>query len=228
MGYLKVVLTGHKSNGGYLTIMKPNMSYDQQKSAEKKLYDGDEIYIPNGPQTLRLDPVGLSKRYDVQRNLLQKKQAYEYSNNVSGRRWDEYYNAAADADNLPSPWETTLDITQNTVVTLTVNSDYNGRILGSPNFAVAVLSSDEIQEISSRIEAKEEENRKWQEERAKKREEEYRIREEDRKNRKKKSLIIWGVVILACVCGIRIFDAQIPLLIGLGVGIWRFIAAIRR
>lgn len=36
MGYLKVVLGGHKTNGGKLTVMKPHMSVLAKQAAEKK------------------------------------------------------------------------------------------------------------------------------------------------------------------------------------------------
>lgn len=212
MAYIKVVLSGHKSNGGYLTIMKPNMDYYALRAAEKKLHDDDIIYLPNGPQTIRIDAEGIEKRYSVQSELNWRKSRATGSQ-YSESKFNRYFEAAKAADALQQPWETTIEVTSKTLVTVTINSDYNGRILGSPNFDVEELSYEEYEKLNAIEEKRQEEEEKIQEENT-------RIYEENESKRKKKTrirtAIIWGLLSLFCISGVlTIKDVAFIYVIGL-------------
>lgn len=199
MGYLKVVVTGHSKSGGYITIMRPNMDYATLKREQKGIWNGNEFELSNGPQTIRYDSIGVSEREKVKLNLIEKKNSFNHNVNqyTTNRRFNEYYDAAAAADNLPKMVETTFDnITYNTLVTLSVSTDYNGRVVGSPNYTISFLSDEEVKE-------KEEHFRRKKEVEARAREERAKAREEERKEMKKKivtkyviATVIWLVIAL--------------------------------
>ena len=171
------------------------MDYYALKSAEKKLRDGDLIYLPSGPQTIRIDPEGMEKRHDVYSELEWRKQRATGSQ-YSESKFNRYFDAAKAADNLQQPWESTIDVSYDTLVTITIRSDYNGKILGVPRFDVSEVSSAEmktLKDTKKRKDAAEEaERKKREQERAE------RKAEEDRKGRIK-AAIIWGILGIICL-----------------------------
>lgn len=147
MGLIKVRLEGHKKNGGYLTIMRPNMDETALRMGESKLTDGYWRYIQNGPQTVRFDSVGFEKRKDVFMESRRARDNYRYGNSVAGKSFDRYLDAICSEAGLPNYVEYTFNVEDKTLLTVVVTSDYNGKIIGNPEFIVTTMSDEEIKEF---------------------------------------------------------------------------------
>ncbi len=211
MGYLKVVVNGHKTAAGFVTIMRPNMSSEALLRAEKPIRDGTEMLLGNGPQTIRYDSIGMAVRGNVKRNFYEKKQKFNYNTNqyTAGYKFEEYYDAAVAVDNLPKVFETTFDnIKEDTLVTLTVSTDYNGRVLGNPEYSFSTITPNEAQKMKSRIQYLEETARAREEENTKKREEQ---RKADKRHDLKKFAIAAGIWLLVAIISFFVAKYFMPI-----------------
>ena len=225
MGFIRVRLEGHKKNGGYLTIMR-EMSYEALKREETLLTDGKTIFLPNGPQTIRFDPVGLYKREKAIEKTVRARQTYRSSqNDYDGSKFDNFVNAVSDENNLPEKIHYTLTVESNTLLTIVVTSDYKGDIIGDPQFFVSSMTEEEVKEM----EKKREEERILQEKRnaeaaQRRKEEEERILQSLKQRARsevKKSILLFILAIIMIIVASK--STGIITLIGFGglaLGIW--------
>lgn len=180
MGYLKVVVTGHSKSGGYIAFMRPNMTNGDLKREEKRIEDGDIIPLPTGAQTIRHDKVSISEVQEAKAKLQRERHHMLYDTVYST---DSYYKIADQVSSMSYPVETTFpDIKYNTLVTLRVTTDYNGRVIDPPKYTVSTLTNEEYE----KIEKQSDERLKKISEAAQKL---FKEREKTKKSKKKRAVI---------------------------------------
>ena len=115
------------------------------------------MFIPNGMQTIRFDAVGIEERSFLN---MQAEQSRERMSGGSSRSFERAFDDAEKADNAMRESYLSDFVTQvgpNTMITVTVTTDINGRVLCSSEFSTCQLSEDRAKELQDKFDALEKE-----------------------------------------------------------------------